>query len=178
MIVPGQSDSAAFDNALELMHLARPLAAAFGDDDDPGGLGERRADWTKSAGRSSSTTARSWSRGTARRRSLFTDGKQIGATLDRNGLRPARYSVTKDGRVFMASEDGALEAGAGGDRGARPPQAGPDAGRGHGAQRGAWRDEQVKSELAARQPYKEWVEKGEIHLDELPRLPEPDGNRP
>ena len=38
----------------------------------------------------------------------FTDGRIVGATLDRNGLRPARYSVTKDGRVVMASEDGAL----------------------------------------------------------------------
>ena len=106
----------------------------------------------------------------------FTDGKQIGATLDRNGLRPARYSVTKDGRVFMASEDGALrlEPEEIVERGRLKPgrMLVVDTERNE-----VLRDEQVKNELAARQPYGDWVKEGEIHLDELPAA-EPDGNRP
>ena len=53
--------------------------------------------------------ARSWSRGTARLAIAFTDGTVVGAVLDRNGLRPSRYVVTKDGFVVMASEVGVLE---------------------------------------------------------------------
>jgi len=49
-------------------------------------------------------TPRSWSRGTAPPQSRLPDGRQIGATLDRNGLRPARYLVTSDDRIVMASE--------------------------------------------------------------------------
>jgi glutamate synthase domain-containing protein 2/glutamate synthase domain-containing protein 3 len=106
----------------------------------------------------------------------FTNGKQIGATLDRNGLRPARYSVTKDGRVFMASEDGALrlEPEEIVERGRLKPgrMLVVDTERNE-----VLRDEDVKKELSARRPYKEWVEEGEIQLDALPAA-EPDGNRP
>jgi glutamate synthase (NADPH/NADH) large chain len=97
----------------------------------------------------------------------FTDGKLIGATLDRNGLRPARYSVTRDGRVVMASEDGALRV---------PPEDIVERWR---LQPGKMlvvdtekhevlHDDEVKKPLFARKPYKQWVEEGEIHLDELP----------
>jgi hypothetical protein len=97
----------------------------------------------------------------------FTDGKVIGATLDRNGLRPARYSVTRDGRVVMASEDGALRV---------PPEDIVERWR---LQPGKMlvvdtekhevlHDDEVKKPLFARKPYKQWVEEGEIHLDELP----------
>ena len=107
VIVPGQSDSAAFDNALELVHLAGRslphsvaimIPEAWENDDlmDK----ERRAFYQYH-----SAMMEPWDGPAA---VAFTDGRQIGATLDRNGLRPARYSVTKDGRVFMASEDGAL----------------------------------------------------------------------
>ena len=175
VIVPGQSDSAAFDNALELMHLAGrslPHSVAMmipeAWENDELMDEERRAFFQYH-----SALMEPWDGPAA---VAFTDGKQIGATLDRNGLRPARYSVTKDGRVFMASEDGALrlEPEEIVERGRLKPgrMLVVDTERNE-----VLRDEQVKNELAARQPYGEWVEKGEIHLDELPAA-EPDGNRP
>ncbi|MDP8940273.1 MAG: glutamate synthase large subunit [Actinomycetota bacterium] len=175
VIVPGQSDSAAFDNALELIHLAgrslphavaMMIPEAWENDElmDP----ERRAFFQYH-----SALMEPWDGPAA---VAFTDGKQIGATLDRNGLRPARYSVTKDGRVFMASEDGALrlEPEEIVERGRLKPgrMLVVDTERNE-----VLRDERMKDELAGRQPYKEWVEQGEIHLDELPAA-EPDGNRP
>ena len=175
VIVPGQSDSAAFDNALELIHLAGrslPHAASMmipeaWENDELMDEGRRAFFQYHSA------LMEPWDGPAA---VAFTDGKQIGATLDRNGLRPARYSVTKDGRVFMASEDGALRLGPEEivERGRLKPgrMLVVDTERNE-----VLRDEQVKDELAGRQPYKEWVEKGEIHLDELPAA-EPDGNRP
>ena len=107
VILPGQSDSAAFDNALELLHLAgrslphavaMMVPEAWENDElmDP----ERRAFYQYH-----SALMEPWDGPAA---VAFTDGRLVGATLDRNGLRPARYSVTKDGRVIMASEDGAL----------------------------------------------------------------------
>ena len=97
----------------------------------------------------------------------FTDGRIVGATLDRNGLRPARYSVTKDGRVIMASEDGALRV---------PAEEVIERWR---LQPGKMlvvdterhellHDEDVKRPLFGRQPYRAWLEEGEIHLNELP----------
>ena len=107
VIAPGQSDSAAFDNALELLHLAgrslphavaMMIPEAWENDElmDP----DRRAFYQYH-----SALMEPWDGPAA---VAFTDGRLVGATLDRNGLRPARYSVTKDGRVVMASEDGAL----------------------------------------------------------------------
>ncbi|MDQ3603747.1 MAG: glutamate synthase subunit alpha, partial [Actinomycetota bacterium] len=96
VIMPGQSDSAAFDNALELLHLAgrslphavaMMIPEAWENDElmDP----ERRAFYQYH-----SALMESWDGPAA---VAFTDGRIVGATLDRNGLRPARYSVTKDG---------------------------------------------------------------------------------
>ena len=166
VIVPGQSDSAAFDNALELMHLAgrslphsvaMMIPEAWENDDlmDEG----RRAFFQYH-----SALMEPWDGPAA---VAFTDGKQIGATLDRNGLRPARYSVTKDGRVFMASEDGALrlEPEEIVERGRLKPgrMLVVDTERNE-----VLRDEQVKNELAGRQPYGEWVKEGEIHWTHSP----------
>src|SRR5579863_8728849 len=100
----------------------------------------------------------------------FTDGKWLGATLDRNGLRPARYLVTKDGRLILASETGVLPV---------RPDEGSDKGR---LQPGKMLvvdlenaryvpDEEIKHTLAARQPYAEWLEKNQITLDDLPDPP-------
>ena len=61
----------------------------------------------------------------------FTDGKKIGAVLDRNGLRPSRYYVTKDDLVIMASEVGVLDVPAGPDFAKGPPAAGPHVSGGH-----------------------------------------------
>jgi glutamate synthase domain-containing protein 2/glutamate synthase domain-containing protein 1/glutamate synthase domain-containing protein 3 len=171
VIMPGQSDSAAFDNALELLHLAGrslPHAVAMmmpeAWENDDLMEGDRRAFY-----RYHSALMEPWDGPAA---VAFTDGRLVGATLDRNGLRPARYSVTKDGRVIMASEDGAL----------RVPA--EDVIERWRLQPGKMlvvdterhellHDEDVKRPLFGRRPYGEWLEKGEIHLNELPA---PDAN--
>ncbi|MGH3088302.1 MAG: glutamate synthase large subunit, partial [Rubrobacteraceae bacterium] len=168
VIQPGGSDSAAFDNALELLHLAgRSLShavammipEAWENDElmDP----DRRAFYQYH-----SSLIEPWDGPAA---VAFTDGRLVGATLDRNGLRPARYSVTKDGRVIMASEDGALRI---------PNEEIVERWR---LQPGRMlvvdtesneilHDEDVKRPLFERQPYKEWLEENEIRLGELPEV--------
>ncbi|MBA3473552.1 MAG: glutamate synthase subunit alpha, partial [Rubrobacter sp.] len=166
IVQPDQSDSATFDNALELLYLAgRSLPHAVAmmmpeawENDDLMDE-ERRAFYEYH-----SALMEPWDGPAA---IAFTDGKVIGATLDRNGLRPARYSVTRDGRVVMASEDGAL----------RLPA--EDIVERWRLQPGKMlvvdtekhevlHDDEVKKPLFARKPYKQWIEEGEIHLDELP----------
>ncbi len=101
----------------------------------------------------------------------FTDGKSIGAVLDRNGLRPGRYVVTDDDRVIMASEVGALEI---------PPERILKKGRLEPGkmflvdlQRGRIvDDEELKHELASAQPYGRWLREFMVSLAELPRAPE------
>ncbi|MBL7751779.1 MAG: glutamate synthase large subunit, partial [Chitinophagaceae bacterium] len=97
----------------------------------------------------------------------FTDGKIIGATLDRNGLRPSRYCVTTDDRVIMASETGALPV---------DPSIVKEKGR---LQPGKMfvvdmeqgriiSDEELKRDICSRKPYGEWLNKYKIRLEELP----------
>src|SRR5215210_7053668 len=102
VILPGQSDSASFDNALELLHLAgrslpHAVAMMIPEAWENDGLmdPDRRAFYQYH-----SALMEPWDGPAA---VAFTDGRIVGATLDRNGLRPARYSVTRDGRVIMAS---------------------------------------------------------------------------
>ena len=111
----------------------RPLPAARGADDDPRGVGEPRPRWTRPGGPSTSSTRPSWSRGTAPPASPSPTASLIGAVLDRNGLRPGRYSVTDDGLVVLASEAGVLDLDPAprGAQGAAP--AGPHVPRGHRA---------------------------------------------
>ena len=166
VIVPGQSDSASFDNALELLHLAgRSLPHAVSmmipeawENDDlmhP----DRRAFYQYH-----SALMEPWDGPAA---VAFTDGRLVGATLDRNGLRPARYSVTKDGRVVMASEDGALRIPAENVIERWRLQPGKmlvvDTERHE-----LLHDEDVKRPLFGRRPYGEWLREGEIHLNDLP----------
>ena len=166
IVQPDQSDSATFDNALELLYLAGrslPHAVAMmmpeAWENDELMDEDRRAFYEYH-----SSLMEPWDGPAA---IAFTDGKVIGATLDRNGLRPARYSVTRDGRVVMASEDGAL----------RVPA--EDIVERWRLQPGKMlvvdtekhevlHDDEVKKPLFARKPYKQWIEEGEIHLDELP----------
>ncbi len=100
----------------------------------------------------------------------FTDGRVIGATLDRNGLRPARYLVTHDGLVIMASETGVLPV---------KPENVKFKGR---LQPGRMLlvdttegriipDEEIKQRLASRRPYGEWLKENQITLDSLPDPP-------
>ncbi|NNF19887.1 MAG: glutamate synthase large subunit, partial [Flavobacteriaceae bacterium] len=97
----------------------------------------------------------------------FTDGNFIGAVLDRNGLRPSRYSVTKDGYVIMSSETGVLDIA-------------PENIEMHGRlepgkmflvnmeEGRIVNDEEIKEEIARRFPYKKWLDKNLIHLKDIP----------
>ncbi|WP_194273713.1 MULTISPECIES: glutamate synthase large subunit [Rhizobium] len=96
----------------------------------------------------------------------FTDGKQIGATLDRNGLRPARYLVTSDDRVILASEAGTL------------PVAEEDIVKKWRLQPGKMllidmeqgkiiSDEELKTELATKHPYRNWLDRTQLILEDL-----------
>ena len=97
----------------------------------------------------------------------FTDGKIVGATLDRNGLRPSRYSLTKDNILVMASEQGALEFPSADIvmKGRLQPGkmflADLEQGR-------IISDDEIKEQLATAYPYKEWVDNQKINLDNLP----------
>ncbi|MGH9041762.1 MAG: glutamate synthase large subunit, partial [Acidimicrobiia bacterium] len=101
----------------------------------------------------------------------FTDGRVIGATLDRNGLRPGRWAVTKDGWVVLASEAGtlpiepALVKAKGRLRPGRLFVVDLEAGE-------VYADGQVEATLAARRPYGQWYENAVLHLDDLPDVPE------
>ncbi|TLU55664.1 MAG: glutamate synthase large subunit [Chlorobium sp.] len=101
----------------------------------------------------------------------FTDGVQIGAVLDRNGLRPSRYYITKDDLVIMASEVGVLDIAP--ERILKKDRLQPgrmflvDTAQGR-----IISDEEIKSGIAAEQPYSEWIERNIIDLDSLPDHPQ------
>ena len=106
----------------------------------------------------------------------FTDGKLIGATLDRNGLRPCRYHVTTDDLVVLASEAGVLPAEAKQIRQKGRLQPGRmflvDTAQGRIID-----DEEIKADIVGRKPYRAWVTQYRISLDELPEplnVPQPD----
>ncbi|MFM7169082.1 MAG: glutamate synthase large subunit [Planctomycetaceae bacterium] len=103
----------------------------------------------------------------------FTDGRYIGATLDRNGLRPSRYYVTNDDRVLMASEVGVLQIDPANVRVKGRLQPGRmflvdfEQGR-------IIDDEELKSDMAERRPFQQWVSEQRIRLEELPRRTPPE----
>jgi glutamate synthase (NADPH/NADH) large chain len=108
----------------------------------------------------------------------FTDGRQIGATLDRNGLRPARFTVTDDDRIILASESGVLPIPE--ERIVRKWRLQPgrmlliDLEEGRIVE-----DEEVKSRLAEAAPYGEWLRDTQFKLEELPPHPRaPERSRP
>jgi glutamate synthase (NADPH/NADH) large chain len=104
----------------------------------------------------------------------FTDGSVIGAVLDRNGLRPGRYWVTSDGLVVLASEVGVLDI----DPATVIRKGRLQPGRVFLADTAAGRiveDEEVKAALAAEHPYEDWLHAGLIYLDDLPDLPQGQG---
>ncbi len=162
---PHQSDTATFDNCLELLTMAGyPLAQAMmmmipEPWEQHTTMDERRRAFYEYH----ASMLEPWD-GPAS--IVFTDGRQIGATLDRNGLRPARYCVTDDELVIMGSESGVLPI--------------PE----HKIVR-KWRlqpgkmflidleqgrmidDEEVKASLANAKPYKRWIEDLRIRLDDV-----------
>ena len=166
IIQPGVSDSAALDNAVELLLMAgrslpHVMAMLIPEawDADSTMPAEKRAFYEYHA-----SLMEPWDGPAA---VAFTDGQMIGATLDRNGLRPARYLVTKDGLLVMASETGVL-----------PFQAEEIAYKGR-LQPGRMLlvdleqgrivpDEEIKHELASRQPYGDWLQENQITIDSLP----------
>jgi len=177
IIMEGQSDSATFDTVLELLVMAGrslphammmmiPEAWSKNPMMDPA----RRAFYEYHA-----ALMEPWDGPAA---VAFTDGKQIGATLDRNGLRPARYVVTKDGLVIMASEAGTLEI---------DPATIETSGKLEPGkmflidleQKRIISDDEIKASIVNHKPYGEWVEKKMIRLSQLPDpgyVPQPDHN--
>lgn len=166
-IIPeGQSDSACLDNALEflvmggrslphamMMLVPEPWVANPHMDLERRGFYEYH-----------SAMMEPWDGPAA---VCFTDGKLIGATLDRNGLRPCRYLITKDDRVILASEAGVLPI---------EPEQIQSKGRLEPGrmflvdtvQGRLIDDEEIKAQVAARKPYRAWVTRNRVSLDELP----------
>lgn len=166
IIMEGQSDSATFDSVLELlvmtgrslphaMMMMIPEAWSKNDLMDP----ERKAFYEYHA-----TMMEPWDGPAAM---VFTDGNIIGATLDRNGLRPSRYVVTKDGLVVLTSEAGTFSVDA--ENVAKKGKLQPgrmfilDLKQGRIVE-----DEEVKREIATRKPYAKWVNDNMINLSHLP----------
>lgn len=97
----------------------------------------------------------------------FTDGKIIGATLDRNGLRPSRYAITSDDRVIMASEAGALAI----DQSTIIEKGRLTPGKMFVVDMEQGRiisDEEIKNQICSKSPYADWINQYQIRLEELP----------
>lgn len=163
---PDASDSASFDEVLELLHLGGrslphsvlmmvPEAWENHASMDPA----RRAFYQYH-----STMMEPWDGPAC---VTFTDGTQVGAVLDRNGLRPGRYWVTDDGLVVLSSEVGVLDIDP--SKVVRKGRLQPgkmflvDT-----AEHRIIEDDEIKASLAAENPYAEWLETGEIELEDLP----------
>jgi glutamate synthase (ferredoxin) len=97
----------------------------------------------------------------------FTDGNYIGAVLDRNGLRPSRYSVTKDGYVIMSSETGVVDL----DPANIDYHGRLEPGKMFLVDMSEGRiinDEEVKEKIASKHPYRKWLDKNLVHLKDIP----------
>ena len=163
---PGASDSASFDEVLELLHLGgRPLPHAVLMMIPEAWEHHEQMDPAKRAFyRFHASLMEPWD-GPAS--VAFTDGTVIGAVLDRNGLRPSRYWVTADDLVIMASEVGVVDV----DPSQVVKKGRLQPGRMLLVDTSQGRivgDEEIKAELAAEQPYEEWLHAGILHLGRLP----------
>ena len=166
VIMPEGSDSGSLDNAVEflfqsgrslphVMAMLIPEAWAGNPDMDE----DKRAFYEYHA-----SLMEPWDGPAA---IAFTDGRVVGATLDRNGLRPGRYIVTKDDLVVLASEAGVLDVPAEDIRKKGRLQPGRmflvDT-----VQKRIISDAEIKKNLAARQPYADWLKEQQVSLDSLP----------
>jgi glutamate synthase (ferredoxin) len=170
VINPNGSDSAMFDNTLELLHLAgRSLPhAVMMMIPEPWSYHETMDDSRRAFYQYHACLMEPWDGPAAM---TFTDGHIIGAVLDRNGLRPARYYVTKDDLVILASEAGVLDIPAADivEKGRLQP------GRMFLVDTVQGRivpDEEIKRQLAAEFPYRSWLDQHLVHLDDLPAVPD------
>lgn len=165
----GGSDSATFDNVLELLTLAgrslphavmMMIPEAYADRDDL--PEELEAFYAYHA-----CLMEPWDGPAA---VAFTDGRVIGATLDRNGLRPGRWLETTDGWVVLGSETGVMDVPA--DKIKRKGRLQPgklflvDLEQGRIVD-----DSEVKHQVATAKPYKQWFDEGIVHLGDLPEAP-------
>ncbi len=166
IITEGGSDSAMLDNAVELLtlsgrslpHVMSMLIPEAWDHDDA------MPEDIKAFYEYHASLMEPWDGPAA---VAFTDGRVIGAKLDRNGLRPGRFVVTTDGLVVLASEAGVLNI--------KPEEVQMKGRLAPGriflvdtVQKRLITDEEVKKQLAARQPYAQWLKENQITLDHLP----------
>jgi len=161
------SDSGAFDNALEMLHLAgRTLPhGVMMMIPEPLSEANQMSDAKRAFYEFHSALLEPWD-GPAS--ITFTNGEIIGAVLDRNGLRPSRYTVTKDGLVVMASEVGVFDV---------EPENVLQKGR---LQPGKMflvdtkqgriiADEEIKDKIVTEKPYRKWIDENLIHINDLPK---------
>ena len=174
VIVEGGSDSATIDNALEMLvmcgrslpHAMMMLIPEAWDGH------ETMSDEKKAFYEYHSCLMEPWD-GPASM--VFTDGTQVGAVLDRNGLRPSRYCVTKDGLVIMASEVGVLDIPADNVLLKGRLQPGKmflvDTREGRIVD-----DTELKSRMATEKPYRQWLNENLVRLPDLPPQHVPEAN--
>ncbi len=171
LIVEGQSDSAAFDNALELLvaggyslpHAMMMLIPEAWSNENASKLmdADRRAFYEYHA-----ALMEPWDGPAA---VAFTDGTTIGATLDRNGLRPARYLLTDDDHVMMASEMGVLTFPE--EKIIKKWRLQPGKMLLINLEEGRIIDDaEIKKSLAEAKPYKAWIDKSRYSLADLPKV--------
>jgi glutamate synthase (NADPH/NADH) large chain len=166
IVTPGASDSASFDEVVELLSLSgrslphaimMMVPEAWENQTD---LDDERRDFYEYH----SMLMEPWDGPAA---IVFTDGSLVGATLDRNGLRPGRYLITDDGLVVLASEIGVL--GIDPARVVRKGRLRP--GQMFLVDTKAGRiidDSEIKADLSGSEPWGEWLQKGRINLKDLP----------
>src|SRR3954468_5211466 len=170
LIPHGQSDTACLDNALELLVAGGyPLAHAVMMLIPEAWAGNKMMDARRRAFYEyHAALLEPWDGPAA---IAFTDGRQIGATLDRNGLRPARFIVTDDDLVILASESGVLPIPE--EKITRKWRLQPgkmvlidfEEGR-------IVEDEEIKKKFSAAEPYEDWLKSAQFKLEDLPDLPE------
>lgn len=171
VINPDGSDSGMFDNVLELLVLAgRSLPhAIMMMIPEPWSRHETMSEEKRAFYEYHSSLMEPWDGPAAM---VFTDGKGIGATLDRNGLRPARFYVTSDDRVILASEVGVLDI----DPGSVVQKGRLEPGRMLWIDTEEGRiisDEEIKHEIASARPYRKWLNEFMVDLQNLPDPPVP-----
>ncbi|MFV0283266.1 MAG: glutamate synthase-related protein [Castellaniella sp.] len=168
IVYEGQSDTATFDNCLELLvmsgySLAHAMMIMIPE------AWEQHADMDESRRAFYEYHAAMMEPWDGPAAVAFTDGHQIGATLDRNGLRPARYLITDDNMVVLASEAGTLPIPE--HRIVKKWRLQPGRMLLIDLQQGRIiEDEEIKSQLANAHPYPQWIERLRLKLDDLPAL--------